>query len=141
MSTDPLDCEWGAGILEQRRRAYVNEMGAACADRGNAEYNAMLDSIALTARTVRIARAARTGINNIQGELKMRREVDPMRIKPRKLTDVDSTNIHDVKKRAEELFHLIEEIEHDMADYRPGFAEATKRLEECVMWATKAISG
>lgn len=79
----------------------------------------------------------------IQGEVKMRCTVDPMRRKSRTMSATELKRIDKIKKLANKLYSLIEEAEDNQ---RPGyygyeFDQAQARLEECVMWATKAISG
>ena len=120
--------EYDSLVLRQERDARIASFQAtAIADEYNIATNVLLDNMAL---------AAKLDVGNT-----MRRQAkDPMRRKPRKLTDEDVANIDRVKRKAAKLWQLLEELEDESTDYGGEFHEAMKRLEEAVMWATKGIS-
>lgn len=69
---------------------------------------------------------------------------DRFRQSYRKLTDAEVAHIAAIKDKAEEMARLFEDVPVVLAAPGPdprAHALAMTKLEECVMWAVKAVTG
>lgn len=65
---------------------------------------------------------------------------DPFRKTYRALTEPEVAHVAAIKDKATEMLRLFEDTPAINPDPR-AYALAATKLEECVMWATKAVTG